>query len=184
MDGKHERRSLKKTHKTLLGLETAEKILSAIDSLINRRVLVGSLGRAENYIGDIDILVEPSEGESTIPAIREVLEGLGEWNRGATRQMVVDNVLDSGIGLDLYICHPPAQWGVLTACRLNPNPLVIYGKAVLDSMGYRRKGGALYLTNEGPEIPIPDEETWFNLVGIPFVPPDLRWELTRDLRLI
>lgn len=160
--------------------DTEEIVYKIFDDLIDytsRFTVVGSLGRKESEVGDIDILVIPTD----IPGIRRKLGLIGAWNRGGDRFMAVDNVYDSPFGLDLFLCHPPAQWGVLTAVRLNPIPLVIYGKKKIDEQGYERKGGGISL--DGVPLRLPKEEDWFKLVGIPYVPVTERWELVEKLGL-
>lgn len=160
----------------------ADSIEVSISKHVKRLLLVGSLGRREGYAEDIDILVEPVSTNS-IEGIRAVLKDIGEWKKGADRQMTVKNVFHSGVQLDLFLCHPPAQWGVLTAVRLNPIPLVIYGKQVIDDKGYIRGGGTIH-DEHGDELHLPTEREWFDLIDIPFSFPEKRWELVRDLRLI
>ncbi len=168
------------TYDAEVGHDLIPKLLKLLGDHVSRFEIVGSLGRDEPVIGDLDILVEPMEG--SIPEIRYLVESNGTWVKGAERLMKVENIFNSPLTLDLWLCHPPAQWGVLTAVRLNPAPLVIYGKERIDKKGYRRKGGAIY-TAMG-EIKVPEEEDWFKLIDVEFVPPEERWELTRRLRLI
>ena len=181
-DFKQKRDEPKKRYAGDHGLSVAESILDSIEHTIKRSVLVGSLGREANYTCDIDILVEPW-CESDIKKIRIQLEHMGKWKRGGERMMSVDNVFNSGLTLDLFLCHPPAQWGVLTAVRLNPAPLVIHGKKIIDEMGLTRRNASVF-SKSGEVISLSTEAAWFELIGIPFVSPSKRWELTRDLRLI
>ena len=160
---------------------------------IAQTTIVGSLGRKEKAICDIDLLIQPVSVK-VIPGIIEELRRYGEITRGAggmtkgslARQVKVKNVMDSGMNLDLFLCHPPAQWGVLTAVRLNTIPFVIWAKKRLDSFGYRRQGGTIFVKDVDREVEctLPREEDWFGLLGIPFRPPEERWTLTRELRLI
>lgn len=164
-----------------LGSKQAFRVHEKIAHLVDKFMLVGSLGRKESRICDVDILVIPTDIHD-IPSIRTELRMMGEWKRGGSRNMVVENIFKSGLNLDLYLCHPPAQWGVLTAVRLNPAPLVIEGKRRIDNAGLTRKGGTIF--DGTRELRIAEEVDWFDLIGIKFVPPWKRWELTRDLRLI
>lgn len=172
----------KKTFPLAKGFQIAAEVIRRLDPHIHRFCYVGSLGRWEDVLGDIDILVEPNN----IPAIDAEMKRMGEWVRGGERQMTIKNTLNSETYLDLFLCHPPAQWGVITAVRLNPAPLVIHGKKVLEEKGYRHVDGTiLYDTLGGTdEIDVPFESDWFDLIGVEFVRPEDRWELTRKLRLI
>lgn len=168
------------TYDAEVGEDLIPKLLKLLGNDISRFEIVGSLGRHEPKIRDLDILVEPMEG--SIPEITYLMRESGDWKKGADRYMCVENILGSPLQLDLYLCHPPAQWGVLTAVRLNPAPLVIYGKKIIDQKGYRREGGTIF--SAMAEVRVPEEEDWFKLIDVEFVPPEERWELTRRLRLI
>ena len=177
----------------VIGEEIAHDILGRIcgSFTIAQNAIVGSLGRKERVICDIDLLIQPVSVQ-VIPGIIEELRSYGEITRGAggktkgslARQVKVKNVLGSGMNLDLFLCHPPAQWGVLKAVRLNTIPFVIWAKKRLDSFGYIRKGGTIWDSNGKVECALPREEEWFGLLGIPYRPPEERWALTRELRLI
>ena len=176
-----------------IGEEIAHDILGRItySFTIAQTTIVGSLGRKEKVICDIDLLIQPVSVQ-VIPGIIEELRSYGEITRGdggktrgsLARQVKVKNVMDSGLNLDLFICHPPAQWGVLKAVRLNTIPFVIWSKKRLDSFGYIRQGGTIWTQNGEVECALPREEEWFGLLGIPYRPPEERWALTRELRLI
>jgi DNA polymerase/3'-5' exonuclease PolX len=157
--------------------EFVYKIFCAISPYTSKFKLVGSLGRKEDQVGDIDILVEPTD----IPAIRAELSKMGTWKRGGDRLMVINNVFDSVFQFDLWLSHPPSQWGVAVAIRLNPAPLVIYGKKVIDSKGLTRGGGTIF--NGDQELSIPEEEDWFKLVDLPYVEVTERWKLVEELGL-
>jgi len=173
---------IKQTFDAKLGQEVTYRVFDLIQKHVAEFNLVGSLGRKEKRICDVDILVKLKDGDFSIEAIRGLLKKNGEWVKGGMRNMVVDKVFGSELRLDLFLCHAPAQWGVLTAVRLNPIPLVIHGKELIDVLGYERKGGAIYANDVPLELSL--ERDWFNLINIPYVPPEDRWELTRDLRLI
>ena len=172
----------KQTHELKLGQELAYRVHEKIAHYTNKFILVGSLGRNENRICDVDLLIEPKDTTQALSSIREELKLMGDWRKGGDRNMLVENILNTTVMLDLYICHPPAQWGVLTAVRLNPVPLMLEGKRRIDEAGLTRKGGTIF--DGKVELELPTEQDWFKLVKIPFVPPEKRWELTRDLRLI
>ena len=168
-------RIMKERHPAKEANQIAFKVFTLISDDVSKFLLVGSLGRKEEVVGDIDILVIPK----SITAIRNKLRRIGRWKKGGERQMSVEGIFNSPFDLDLFLCHPPAQWGVLQAVRLNPIPLVLYGKQILDEAGYTRGGGALSL--DDVPIQVPTEEDWFKLVGIPYVPPKERWDLVAEI---
>lgn len=153
-------------------------------------MVVGSVGRGEPFVGDLDILVYPKKlgipgsdkPNYQISQIQREVQSMGQWHKGGTRQMTIRNILNSGISLDLFLCHPPAQWGVLVAVRLNPAELVIWMKAQIDIRGYKREYGAIH-DQAGREIKVPTEEDYFKLAGLEWCPAGARRELAWQLGL-
>lgn len=142
-------------------------------------MVVGSAGRGEPEVADLDILLSPRfPHDIYIAEFRKDLKGMGTWLRGGDRQMKTE--VPGGLKLDIFLQHPPAQWGVLVAVRLNPAPFVIWAKQNIDAMGLKREGGTIYDAN-GYEIPIPTEQDYFNLLGLDWVEPDKRVELCEKL---
>lgn len=159
-----------------------EEIKSRLSPYIINFQPVGSIGRHESMVGDIDILVYPAKytsnnksGVYMIGQIERELKLMGQWHKGGTRAMTIRNVLDSPFQLDLFLCHPPAQWGVLVGVRLNPAEFVIWAKAKIDSLGYVRENGTIF--KDGVEIKVPTEQDYFKLLGLDWVPAGARREL-------
>lgn len=153
-------------------------------------MVVGSVGRKEAFVGDLDILVYPkktgipevtSRPNYQIGQIQRAVESMGQWHKGGSRQMTVRNIFNSGINLDLFLCHPPAQWGVLVAVRLNPAELVIWMKTQIDVRGYEREHGTIH--QAGREVKVPTEEDYFKLAGLEWCPAEARRELAWQLGL-
>lgn len=167
-----------------LALEIAKRVREVLDPNITEYLLVGSAGRSEPLVGDIDILVRPRRNTYSyvISTIENDMREIGKWHKGGSRQMSVRNVFGSSLNLDLFLCHPPAQWGVLVGVRLNPAEFVIWAKARLDSLGYKRDHGTIYHPL-GDEIPVKTEEDYFRLLRVDWVPPEHRRELCRTLGL-
>lgn len=171
----------------LYASKIAKLVLDGIDRNITRSMIVGSLGREEHKVGDIDILVTPASKHTYhIEAIRHKLKRMGEWSRGADRQMSVKNIFNTGISLDLFLQHPPSQWGCLVFYRLNPAPLVIWGKKVIENSGLIHEGGTVYTSqSKKPEtvIDLPTEQSMFDLFGLEYCPPTARWDIVHKLGL-
>ncbi len=162
--------------------QVAAEVILKLDPHINKFTHLGSLGRFEKYVSDIDILVDPRNTR----AIKYVLKELGDWKRGGDRQIYIDHVLGTDMGLDIFLCQPPAQWGVAIASRLNPVPLFLYGKGMIVAKGYTHESNTILSNSMGGTkvVDIPEESDWFALAEVEFVRPEDRWELTRDMRLI
>lgn len=151
-------------------------------------MVVGSVGRKEPLVGDLDILIYPKKenhsgiGTYPIPKIQRELQAIGTWHKGGTRAMSVRNILGTNISLDLFLCHPPAQWGILVGSRLNPAEFVVWAKAKFDDL-YIRENGTLFDYKTGVEIKVPDEKTYFKLLGVEWCPPTQRRELCERMGL-
>ena len=80
-DFKQKRDEPKKRYPLERGRKIAEEIETMLAPFVRRSVFVGSLGREENFICDIDILVWPTRVKD-IKEIRIQLESMGRWKRG------------------------------------------------------------------------------------------------------
>lgn len=178
---------MKRKFSRLTGDLAVSRIMYELEPWVFKWQVVGSLGRREASIGDIDILVQPKilpTIESNISEIRQILKGSGKWKRGGSRLMTVTDLFEiSDLTLDLFLCHPPAQWGVLVGVRLNPPEFVIWAKKKLGSMGYMRGCGTIH-DKTGREVKVRTEEDWFKLLGIEVPPANQRnslLELIKDV---
>lgn len=168
--------------------ELIEKARLLIAPFIKRFCIVGSVGRKEETAGDLDILVEPKgayldKRNLEIEEIRRRLSLVSNYKKGGDRQIIFNNFRGSRMSLDLSLCHPPAQWGVIKAVKINPIPIVIYGKQVIDSKGLIREGGTIFREDSlgRYELDLRHEEAWFHLVGLPFVLPEKRNAMVEEL---
>jgi len=84
--------------------------------------------------------------------------------------------------LELWICTPPASWGVLYMIRTGPAEFSRY------MVTQKSKGGALpneYHVDQGAiwkeqeRVEIPDEQTYFDLCGMKYIAPEKRVALWR-----
>lgn len=150
---------------------------------------VGSLRRRRESVGDLEFLAEPIMDKDLFDAnptpildpVRKVMHELGDWEKGGDRMMKVSNLLGHvGLDLDLFLVHPPAEWGSLMAIRTGPADL-----GVQCMIRFRKKGllhVAGHVTKAGKVIPTPTEEDFFELAGVDCVPPDQRDTLTIRLK--
>lgn len=104
--------------------------------------------------------------------------------------------------LDMFFCHPPASWGALKTIRTGPSELGRILVTMLREKGWRQHKGAVWCPAHdvpppvagGSEpttqidsrafvrIPTPEEEDFFEAVGIEYVPPERRDELAQRLQ--
>ena len=160
--------------------EWALDVVKLVEPHISRWEFVGSLGRHSEVVHDIDILVEPlGEGRGKgrrrrwpeVEAIRGLMQANGVWIRGGERMMVAGNFFGvENLHVDLFLRHPPAQWGSLLAMRVGPAALSMWAKDQMKERGIEHKQGRPVLMDTGRELPVADEEEFFRLAGIEFVP--------------
>jgi DNA polymerase/3'-5' exonuclease PolX len=82
-------------------------------------------------------------------------------------------------GVDLFICRPPAQFGVILTIRTGP---AAFSKALVTPKregGYlpdhlRVQGGALRYRTSGEILPTGEERDLFAAIGLPWQPPEVR----------
>lgn len=125
---------------------------------VSKLVRVGSLGRREKTVKDIDILVEvPEPIKEKLRHIRQVVKSFGEWDKGGDRAMFVRNVFNSGIKLELFLSYPPRNFHALHALRTGPEERSLKLINGLLSRGY---------PHPHAEIQVGSPEELFEMAGL------------------
>ena len=172
---------------TRVPLDTAYKVALQVRDRIKPHVarleLAGSIRRQKEKVGDIELVGEPNMAEdlfgNTTPdlgPLRKELEDMGEVTSKPTalRQIKVADILGSGIKLDLYLVHPPAQWGIIHLIRTGSARFSTAVMSELREHGYRSLDGRVVDMSDGSTIDTPDEESVFELIGWKYRSPRLR----------
>lgn len=153
--------------------------------------LAGSLRRKRSEVGDIEIVAHPrmitppaaaQEGlfspepvaEPLVPdldGVRAVVRDWGTLLKCGDR--FIQAVLDDKTVVDVFLVHPPAQWGSILAIRTGPAELGELAVTRMRDAGLRHVSGHVE-DSTGRVIPTPDEETFFRLAGLPCLPPEER----------
>lgn len=100
-------------------------------------------------------------------------ENSGQECWGARHQRAVYQ----GEAVDIFQVVPPAQWGVILTIRTGP---ALYSRNLVTSKAYggymptdmRVRDGALW--RDGQIVETPDEESFCDAIGVPWVPPSER----------
>lgn len=173
-----------------LGQEAVEQLRPTLEHLLP----VGSLRRERTTIGDIEFLAQPHSspdlfgGPTTIhlQEVRDAMHHLGRWLKGGSRMMQITDLLDRpGTRLELYLVHPPgckcadcpngpAAWGSMLAIRTGPPELGRYCVTRMRARDYRHEHGHASQLATGEIVPTETEEAFFELAGVPCLPPRLR----------
>ncbi|MFQ5813355.1 MAG: DNA polymerase/3'-5' exonuclease PolX [Anaerolineae bacterium] len=149
----------------------AREILEALRagcSALQQATAAGSLRRMKATIGDIDLLVASNEPEAVmdcfvnLPLVEEVAL------RGSTKTTVI---LHNGLQVDLRVLEP-ARYGSLLqyftgsqAHNVALRELSLDQGLSLSEYGFKR---------DGKEVLCSDEESVYNTLGLPWIPPELR----------
>ena len=166
--------------------EEAARILTPTLDMVK---VVGSLRRKRPFVGDVEFLGVPvfecdlfgSNPTPVLEPVRRALRGMGEWSKGGDRFMQITDLLGTpGLTLDLYLVHPPAEWGSLLAIRTGPWQLGLLAMMALNKNGYRHRHGRIL--EDGVLVPTPTEEDFFELAGIECLPPARRDAQAEELK--
>lgn len=150
---------------------------------------VGSVRRKRELVGDLEFLAEPRMIEADLfgtqapdlEGLRAALRELGTWVKGAERMMqITDFNGRPGLKLEIYLCHPPAQWGSLLAIRTGPYELGREAVTRMREHGLRHQEGHV-VDQHGKVVPTPTEEAFFAAAGLPFLPPNQRDQFASEL---
>lgn len=166
-------------------LTYAEAIVKTLSGLraVSRIDIAGSLRRMKETIGDIDILVIPES--SRAQSSHEIMDAFTSMDgvsdvlaRGETKSSVI---LGSGIQVDLRIL-PESDYGAALHYFTGSKDHNVAMRDRAKRMGLRISEYGVFDV-KGGEPPAGDdsrrrggerEQDVFNLVGLPFIPPELR----------
>ena len=135
---------------------------------IGRALIAGSLRRRRETIKDIDILVSASEPGAIMDCFTTLSRVETVAAKGSTKSSVV---LKSGINADLRVVSEeefPFAANYFTGSKEHNTEL----RARAKKMGYKLNEYGLF---EGEKlIPCKDEEEIYRMLGLDFIPPELR----------
>ena len=170
---------------------TAKELHERLAPFVKRIKAVGSLRRRKPRVRDLEFVAEPlMKTDLTgitypeIDLIRNEFRKQGRWVKGAARMMQITNTLRvRGLRTELYLVHPPSQWGSLVAIRTGPAALSALAVTWMRARGYpHRHGHCIDVLKPGrPMFPTPTEKEFFEAAGMPLVPPSRREALFRSI---
>lgn len=141
-----------------------------------RAEIGGSIRRKKEFVKDIEVILIPrpySTGlleDGLASVINKWTKIKGEMKYGKTKY--TQRLLPGGIALDIFFATPE-NWGQTFALRTGSAE---YSHKVLArgwcKRGFESIGG--YLTKRGQRYEIREEQDLFDLIGIPYVPPEER----------
>lgn len=166
-------------------LEIASNLLEQFEPFCQRVAIAGSIRRGKPEVKDIEIVAMPHLTE-----VRDMFNNstghismLDDFNFSSIGNVLKNGPrfkqieLPEGITLDLFIVMPPAEWGSIFAIRTGPDDFNVW------LMTPRRKGGAMpgflkqrdgVLWHGKEVISTPEEDDYFNALGLPYIEPSER----------
>ena len=172
----------------------AEMVAQALTPVTQRVVVAGSIRRGSRIPKDIEIVAEPvmnrdlfgRVGSPVLDELRGVLADLGRTLRGGPRYRQL-TLYEGGHTLDLFLVYRPSQWGTQLAIRTGPAGLSHLAVANLRRRGMLCRAGRVLGKQPTPTsrrrtIDTPTEREFFELCGLPAVPPEHRDHLLRQLQ--
>lgn len=174
------------------GRTLGEKLLrslTASGAIVHGEVL-GSIRRQKPVVGDIELLLDPApefRGDGGLgPTLNDL--GLsrapplnGRKRPWATRYYCATMPLEhysTSLQIDVFVCLPPAEWGVLQLIRTGDRDFSREFVTRLHRFGLKCEGGSLVDTRAGLALPCDTEEEFFRAALLDFIPPELRdWSI-------
>lgn len=192
------------------GRATANKLLGAILSTrrVTRGEILGSIRRGKPAIGDIELLLEPARDFTGEAALGPVLESTGirrapphhERKRPwSTRYYCgVAPIRGPALGpedqiqVDVFVCLPPAQWGLLKLIRTGDAQFSHAFVSRLHRFGLMshkgeiiRPGGVDGHSLEFARVPCATEDDCFRAARLPYIEPNRRdWTLEETRKTV
>lgn len=147
--------------------------------------VVGSVRRCRPIVGDVEILVDEATPTQVRFALHSINAERGPPNKRGARapwgdryfKAVIPYQVDDNVGrcdLDVFVCLPPADYGVLRLIRTGS---AHFSQAVVTRLhryGLESRDGHIVNRSSGAIMPAPTEETVLRLARLAWIPPTER----------
>jgi DNA polymerase (family 10) len=156
-------------------------LIERLGPFLERLEVAGSIRRGKETVGDVElvgvpVLNEDLFGDGATPVLEGLMESLREIStiEKAGARYIRAHLLKTGQTLDLFLVHPPAQWGSIMAIRTGPDTLSRWVVTKCQERGIRHTDGHAVQTDTGEVIPTATEEQFFALAGMECPDPEER----------
>ena len=172
-------------------LRVARHLVALLSPACAQIEIAGSLRRGRPEVSDVEIVAAPILVEAPrsdlfapppmvagpLEAVLSDLAAAGRLIAHPTRPASGDRykrlwVARAELQVDLFLVRPPAEWGPILAIRTGPADYSEAAVTALRARGLRCAEGAIWRDRE--RIPCPDEARFFDLCGMPLLPPERR----------
>lgn len=180
-------------------VKIAEHLKERLQPHCDRLEIAGSLRRKKELVGDIELVAIPKievkvvgrtlfgeETKQTLNHLHHFTDDLLErgliahtepkaWGENYRRFNLTTKAGEL-YKVDLFMCRPD-NWGVIFLIRTGSQEFSSWAVTEAHKWGplppgYQVAGGQLWCNNQ--PVPCPEEQVWFDLLGIPFVEPEKR----------
>lgn len=159
----------------------AHDVLRALAPWCSRIQIAGSIRRQKAHVKDIEIVAIPKlvpdglfgDERLAVQELRDAALLLGKRSKAGDKMVQVENVLGSGITVDLFMTTPPATWGAQLAIRTGPAPYSEMLVTRIKNRGWRCLD--LQVTDgRGTIVRTDTEEEFFAAARVEFTAPEHR----------
>ena len=150
----------------------ASAILDVVRAVpgVKRSMIGGSLRRCRETIGDLDILATAADAAPVMDAFVHMKNVATIVGHGPTKSSVI---LESGIHVDLRVVKDdefPAAAHYFTGSKAHNTEV----RARAKKQGYKLNEYGLFKDESNIAVPLKTEESLFEVLGMEFIPPELR----------
>lgn len=167
----------------------ANKVRDHVMTSMNRVEVAGSIRRRKEVVGDIEICGIPDDREKLIKLLGNIGQHIKPGVPGAVPWVPKVEAkylrvrLEEGINLDVFL-GTPQNWGGLfmmrTGSGASPDGNAFHGFIPAVFQRWKKLSGGGRMTNAMPTMPtgeqlwVPEEQDFFDLLEMNFVPPEQR----------
>ncbi len=129
----------------------------------------GDLRRRTETVGRIELVGSAGLADPILDQLAQ-LDGIEKIHSRKATSILVEN--SDGIEISLQVADPH-RYGLALLLSTGSSPHTLRIKNMLNQGGYIIRNGGLYNSSDS-FVPTPDEETLYQLAGLPFIPPQVR----------
>lgn len=168
----HKRRAANTRIRLGDALPAAESILNRIMSLpgVVKGEIAGSIRRGKPTIGDVDLLVAAEDAQPIMDAFVAMPEAARVLGHGPTKSSIE---MHNGLQVDLRVL-PLERWGTALQYFSGSQAHNIHVREIALAKGYSLNEHSLTPINGGDDILCASEEEVYELLGLQWIPPEIR----------
>lgn len=169
--------------------EVATKVFHHLKPAMDRLQVAGSIRRMKPVVGDVELVGITSSRDKLLKLIEDIgqtikpsVPGVIPWTPRVDARYIRVR-LDQGINLDLFLARPENWGGLLmmrTGSATGPDGNMYNGFVPSMFGRFKRMSGGGRMTDCMPTMPtgeqlwVPEEQDFFDLLEMDFVPPEER----------